>query len=130
MIDGSDRRLSAVAGVFLVVIAAGATVALGGKLFERSALAAQVTLLGVAGLCDIVAATDSVLTDRLAWYQWSGLGNVLLGAALPLGLVATSIDVLLLVVLGLGGLSLALMGVDMLLFHGRYFRGERLDGDA
>jgi hypothetical protein len=54
------------------------------------------------------------------------LGNVLLGLSLPLGLLDSGPDVFL-VVVALGGLSLAAMGVDMLAFHGKYTRGERLD---
>jgi hypothetical protein len=127
MTDRRTHRFSAAVGVFLVVLAAGAAVLLGRELFERPALLAQVALLGTAGLCDILAVVDTGLTNRLAWYQWSGLGNVIFGPALAVGLVGTSIDVILLVVLVCGGLSLILSGVDMLVFHGRYFRREPLD---
>ncbi|MFA9417482.1 hypothetical protein [Natrinema sp. HArc-T2] len=90
-------------------------------------LLGQVTLLGLAGCCDIIAATDTRLTDRWAWYQWSGLGNVLLGLALPLGFVGSDNGLVFAVVAGIGGLSLVAMGIDMLVYHGTYTRGERLD---
>lgn len=121
-----NRRLSGGIGVFLLVVAGGALALLGNDALADPVLFLQLTLLGLAGVCDIVAARDSVLTDRLAWYRWSGLGNVLLGLSLPLGLLDTGPDVFL-VVVALGGLSLAAMGVDMLAFHGKYTRGERLD---
>jgi hypothetical protein len=126
MNERRNRRLSGGIGVFLLVVAGGALAFLGDDALANPVFLVQVTLLGLAGVCDIVAATDTVLTDRVAWYQWSGLGNVLLGISLPLGMVTSGIDVFLLVV-AVGGLSLAAMGVDMAVFHGRYTRGDRLD---
>jgi len=128
MNERRNRRLSAVLGVFLVAVAGGATVFLGSEFLARPVLAGQISLLGLAGVCDLVAAVDSPLTARWAWYRWSGLGNVLLGVALPLGFVGGGDELFFLVVTGVGGLSLAALGVDMIAFHGRYSRGERLDG--
>ncbi|ELY80992.1 hypothetical protein [Natrinema gari] len=120
-----NRRISAVVGVFLV-LAAGAIVVLGGGLVETAVLLVQVTLMGVAGVCDIVAATDTRLTARWAWYRWNGLGNILLGLSLPLGFVGSGTGLLFVVVVSIGGLSLGLMGIDMLVYHGTYTRDERL----
>jgi hypothetical protein len=125
-----NRQLSGVIGAFLLVIAAGALALLGGGALEEPLLVVQVTLLGLAGVCDIVAATDTALTERLAWYQWSGLGNILLGVSLPLGVVDSGGLDIFLIVVALGGFSLAAMGLDMLAFHGKYTRGERLDHDG
>ena len=129
MNERRNRQLSGLIGVFLLVAAVGAFALLGTGMFTEPLFFLQATLLGLAGICDVVAATDSTLTDRLAWYRWSGLGNILLGVSLPLGF-AGSMDpsgLALLAVVTLGGLSLAAMGVDMLAFHGKYTRGERLD---
>ena len=125
MNERRNRQLSGIIGVFLVVVAGSAFALLGDGALDAPVLLAQIGLLGLAGLCDIAAVRDTVLTDLLAWYRWSGLGNVFLGLSLPLGLL-DSVDVLL-VVVAIGGLSLAAMGIDMLVFHGKYTRGERLD---
>ena len=125
----NERRLSGGVGVFLLFIAAGMLALLGTDALDSPVLLAQTTLLGLAGVCDIVAATETSLTDRLAWYRWSGLGNILLGVSLPLGFTGSTDPggLALLAVVALGGLSLAAMGIDMLAFHGKYTRGERLD---
>jgi len=127
MNERRDRRLSAVLGVFLLVVAGSALALFSVGRLETPVVFAQAALLGAAGVCDVVAATDSQLTDRWAWYRWNGLGNVLLGLSLPLGSVGSSDGTLFLAVTGVGGLSLAAIGFDMLVFHGRYSRGARLD---
>ncbi len=124
-----NRRISAVVGVFLVLVA-GAIVVLGGGLVETPVLLVQVTLMGVAGVCDIIAAADTRLTARWAWYRWSGLGNIFLGLSLPLGFAESGTGRLFVVGVAIGGLSLGLMGVDMLVYHGKYTRNERLDRDG
>jgi peptidoglycan/LPS O-acetylase OafA/YrhL len=121
-----NRRLGGALGVFLLVVAGGALALAGRDVLARPALLAQVTCLGAAGVADVVAATDGRLTDRWAWYRWRGLGNVLLGLSLPLGFLGDGAGWLL-VVTGVGGLSLAAIGADLLVFAGRYTRGERLD---
>lgn len=129
MNERRNRRISAVVGVFLVLIA-GSIALLAGDLLETPVVLLQVTLLGLAGVVDVVAATGTRLTDRWAWYQWSGLGNVLLGVSLPLGFAGSGNWFLFVVVAGIGALSLGVMGVDMLVFHGKYTRDERLDRDG
>jgi hypothetical protein len=126
MNERRNRRLGGALGVFLLVVAGGALALAGRDVPARPALLAQVTCLGAAGVADVVAATDGRLTDRWAWYRWRGLGNVLLGLSLPLGFLGDG-GGWLLVVTGVGGLSLAAMGVDLLVFAGRYTRGGRLD---
>jgi len=125
-----NRQLNALVGGVLLVIVVSVFVALGGELLDSPVLAGQVALLGAAGLCDIVAGTDSILTHQFAWYRWSGLGNIFLGSSLPLGGLGFDAGLLLPGALALGGLSLILMGVDMLIFHGRYVRSEPFDTDT
>ncbi|WP_408957028.1 hypothetical protein [Natrinema sp. 74] len=126
MNERRNRRLGAVVGVVLLLVAGGGLVLLGTDALDAPLLLAQLALMGLAGVFDIVAATETQLTDRWAWYRWSGAGNVLLGLSLPLGF-AESGGLFFLLLAGVGGLSLAAMGVDMLAFHGQYTRGERLD---
>ncbi|ELZ16031.1 hypothetical protein C476_17497 [Natrinema limicola JCM 13563] len=129
MNERRNRQLSAIVGTFLVLIAGG-VVLLVENLLKTPLLLSQVTLLGLAGIFDIVAATDTRLTDRWAWYQWSGLGNILLGLSLPLGFVGSENSLFLVLVAAIGGLSLAAMGIDMLVYHGQYTRSERLDRNS
>jgi hypothetical protein len=126
MNERRNRRLSGVLGVFLLIVAGGALALAGPAVLASPALLAQVTFLSAAGVADVVAATDGRLTARWAWYRWRGLGNVLLGLSLPLGFLGDGAGWLL-VVTGVGGLSLAAIGADLLVFAGRYTRGERLD---
>ncbi|SDD71839.1 hypothetical protein E2L06_18720 [Haloterrigena sp. H1] len=129
MNEQRNRQLSAIVGTFLVLIAGG-VVLLVENLLKTPLLLSQVTLLGLAGIFDIVAATDTRLTDRWAWYQWSGLGNILLGLSLPLGFVGSENSLFFVLVAAIGGLSLAAMGIDMLVYHGQYTRSERLDRNS
>lgn len=120
------RKLGGLFGGVLVLLAAGAVALIGHPLVETPILAIQVLLMGLAGVFDIVASTDTRLTARWAWYRWSGVGNILLGLSLPLGFVGTDSGLFLVVVTGLGGLSLAAMGIDLAVFHGQYTRGQYL----
>ena len=129
MNEGFSRRLSGIVGTFLVLVVGGVLL-LGGSLVARPATVVQLALLGLAGVVDLVAAIDTRLPARIAWYRWGGLGNILLGMSLPLGFVGTDNNLVFLGILGVGGLTLAAMGVDMLVFHGRYTRGKRLDHDS
>jgi hypothetical protein len=121
-----QRRLGVIIGAFLLVVAMGAAVALGSDVFSEPLLAVQLLALGVAGGCNLLAGIERLPMGPLAWYQWSGIGNLCLGVALPLGFAGG--EPVLLAVIAIGGLSLAAMGVDMFLFHGAYTRGRRLDG--
>jgi hypothetical protein len=120
------RQLSAVIGAFLVLVAVGAATALGGDILSEPLIAVQLIALALAGVCDLIAAIDRLPAGSLAWYQWSGLGNICLAVALPLAFVGG--EVFLFGLMMVGGLSLAAMGVDMLVFHGEYTRGNRLNG--
>ena len=126
MNERRNRLLGGVLGGFLLVVATTVVALAGADVLASPALLVQATFLGTAGVADVVAATDGRLTDRWAWYRWRGLGNVLLGLSLPLGFLGDG-GGWLLVVTGVGGLSLAAIGVDLLVFAGRYTRGERLD---
>lgn len=129
MNERRNRRLSGVLGVFLLIVAGGALALAGPAVLASPALLAQVTFLSAAGVADVVAATDGKLTARWAWYRWRGLGNVLLGLSLPLGFFDGG-GTWLFILTGIGGLSLAAIGLDLLAFAGRYTRGERLDRDG
>ncbi|AHG01125.1 hypothetical protein HALLA_17415 [Halostagnicola larsenii XH-48] len=129
MNERRNRRLSGVVGAFLLLVSGGGIALLGTGGLEVSTFLVQVTLIGLAGVFDIVAATDTGLTDRWAWYRWSGAGNVLLGLSLPLGLAGSG-SLFFFLLTAVGGVSLAAMGIDMLAFHGKYTRGERLDHNA
>lgn len=126
MNEHRNRQLSAVIGVFLLAVTGGGVALLGTDVLDVPVVLAQLTLLGLAGVFDVVAATDTGLTDRWAWYRWSGIGSILLGLSLPLGIAGTG-GLFFLLLTAAGGLSLAAMGVDMLAFHGKYTHGERLD---
>jgi len=123
------RRLNGLLGVFLVGVAVGAGALFGEGVLGRPVLVSQIVLLGVAGVCDLFAAIDRNPTNHWAWYQWSGLGNILLGISLPLGFLSSSDALFFLLVTSVGGLSLAAIGVDMLAFHGVYTHGDRIDTD-
>ena len=129
MNERTQRRLSGVVGVFLLLAVAAGTALLGSALVREPVLLTQVTLLALAGLADGIAAVDSPLTDRLAWYRWNGLGYLLLGLSLPFGFVEMGgiEGVALFATTVAGGLSLVGMGVDLVAFHGKYTRTERLD---
>ncbi|KDE60079.1 hypothetical protein EL22_11785 [Halostagnicola sp. A56] len=129
MNERHNRRLSGVIGAFLLLVSGGGIVLLGTDGLETPVFLVQVALLGLAGVFDIVAATDMGLTDRWAWYRWSGAGNVLLGLSLSFGFVGSD-SLFFLLLAAVGGISLAAMGIDMLAFHGKYTRGERLDRSA
>ncbi|WP_436901293.1 hypothetical protein [Halovenus halobia] len=120
-----QRKLSAIVGGFLLVIVAGSVTTLGSGILSRPLIAIQLAALGLAGIFDLVSGIERLPNGPLAWYQWSGLGNLCLGLSLPLGFLGG--ETVLLAVLTLGGLSLAAIGVDMLVFHGAYTKGTPLD---
>lgn len=121
----TKRRLSVLVGVFLLVVSGAVVAVLRGALFDRPVLAVQVGAVGIAGVLDVLAGFDTRLTERFRWYRLSGLGNIFLGISLPFGLVDTTHTLPLLLTV-LGGLSLAAMGIDMLLFDGRHVYSEPL----
>jgi len=127
--DGDGQRAGAAlvaVGVFLLIISAAVAALFGGALLDRPLLAAQIGTLAVAGVLDIAAAFDTFLTERVAWYRLSGLGNVFLAVSLPLGLVE-SVETFPLILVLLGSTTLAALGVDMVLFDGRHLYSEPFD---
>ncbi len=129
MNERRSRQIGAVTGLFTVAVSAGVLALLGSGLFHRPVLFAQAALLGGCGVAYLLGSVDALPTGPLAWYRWQGLGNVLVGSSLPLGFLGTGVanELFFFAVAAIGGLSLAAMGVDMLAFHGKYTRGERLD---
>jgi len=128
MNERRNRLLGGVLGGFLLVVATTVVALAGADVLASPALLVQATFLGTAGVADVVAATDGRLTARWAWYRWRGLGNVLLGLSLPLAFLGGG-ETWLLAVTAVGGLSLSAMGIDLLVFAGRYTRGGQLDRD-
>ncbi len=126
--ETQNRQIGTVAGVFAVLVSLGVTALVGSAMVQHPVLLAQVGLLGAGGIAHLLGGLDSVRTGPLTWYQWQGVGNICIGLSLPLGFVGQSSTYLLvLFVTALGGVSLAAMGVDLLAFHGRYTREERLN---
>ncbi len=109
-----------VAGVALVGVA----------LFRTPTTAVQVVLIGAAGVLDAVAAFRNPVTARIGWFRLSGVANVALGLALPVGILGWDGGpggLLLLVVMTAGGLSLAAVGVDVALYAGAHVYERPLD---
>lgn len=113
------RRLCAVLGAGLLVLVAGLLVVFGAALRRSPPLALQAGLLTLAGVLDVAAAGDTTL---VSWYRLSGLANVALGLALPVGLLGWSGEGawFLFAVTAVGGLALAGVGVDLLAYGGRH----------
>jgi hypothetical protein len=118
---GLQRRLNGVLGGLLLLVVGALVALLGAELPGAPVATAQVALLALAGVLDVVAAIDTPITDRVEWWRLSGLAHVLLGAALPLGFLdAAGSEPALLALTALGGLSVAAIGLDMLAFEGRH----------
>lgn len=128
MNERHERRLAGVIGAFLLLVATGG-VLLGGVLHAAPRTVVQFALLWLAGVCNVVAASCRPLTDRVPWYRWSGVASVLLGVSLPLGFLGSGETPFLAALGGLGGLSVAAIGIDLALFRGRHTRGETVGGD-
>ena len=88
---------------------------------------ATVVLVGVAGLLDLVAAFETPLTARVDWFRLSGAGNVALGLALPIGMLGWESGTVLFVASAVGGLALAAIGVDIVVYAGSHVYERRLD---
>lgn len=120
--------MNAALGLFLLVIASVGVSVMTESLLSEPRLAAQIGLTGLAGLCNVAAATERLMTGDWQWYRWVGLGNLSLGCSLPLAFLDN--EPVLLAVIGIGGVSLVALGVDMLLFHGEYMHGTSLDHNS
>lgn len=127
MDHGTQRRISAALGVFFLAVTATVVGVLRVSLLESPVIVVQVAFLGVAGVLDILAGVETRVTERFEWYRLSGLGNVALAAALPLGFVDPFRPVPFAVVL-VGSVAFAGMGLDMVFFEGRHVYSEPLDG--
>lgn len=123
----THRRLSGVIGVCLLLFVGLVLLLFGTVGLDSTATVTQLLALVVAALL-YLAATVAPLTP-LSWYRVHGLGHVVLGVALPLGFVETlgrgGLGLVLLS--GLAGLVIALLGVDMLVFAGRYTYAAALE---
>lgn len=114
----THRRACGVLGAGLVGLVAAGIVLVGTALIHSPTTAVQVVLIGAAGVLDIVAAFENPVTARLDWFRLSGVANVALGLALPVGVLGWGNGAggaFLLAVTATGGLALAAMGVDIAL---------------
>lgn len=125
MNQDTQRRLSVVVGAFLLVVAVSITAFLRTAILDNPLLVFQVGTLAAAGVLDVLAGFETRITERIAWYRLSGLGYVFLGLSLPFGFVSTT-EALPLILSLLGSVSLAGIGVDMLLFDGRHVYSKTL----
>jgi hypothetical protein len=126
----THRRLCGVLGGLLLALVVG-VVATVGVAPLRAPTLVQVALLGVSGVFDLLAAVDTPLTERIAWYRLSGVANVALGLALPVGLLdwmgRGTGGTVLLAVTAVGGLALVAVGVDLALFAGEHVYERSLE---
>jgi len=125
MEQDTQRRLSVAVGVFLLVVAVAVVALARTALLDDPLLVFQVGTLAAAGVLDVLAGFETRITERVAWYRLSGLGNVFLGLSLPFGFVGTTETLPLLLSL-LGSVSIAGIGIDMLLFDGRHVYSKNL----
>ncbi|WP_338739846.1 hypothetical protein [Haloplanus salilacus] len=120
----THRRLCGVLGGLLVALVVGVVAAVGIAPLRAPVVATQVSLLGLSGAFDLLAAVETPITERVAWYRLSGVANVALGLALPVGLLGWTGTgtggTVLLVVTAVGGLALVGVGVDLALFAGEH----------
>jgi hypothetical protein len=120
------RRCGLVGGGLVGLVAV--VVAVGGAVATPTATA-QVGLLGIAGTLDLVAATENPVTARIEWFRLSGVANVALGVAVPVGLlgIAGVTGTILFGLTGIGGLALAAIGADTAVYAGRHLYQRPLD---
>lgn len=126
----THRRLCGALGAGLLLLCGAGVALVGTALFRVPATAVQVALVGVAGLLDLVAAFETPLTARVDWFRLSGAGNVALGLALPIGVLGWESDAggtVLFVASAVGGLALAAIGVDIVVYAGSHVYERRLD---
>jgi hypothetical protein len=126
----TQRHVGGVVGFALLLFVAGVLFLAGTP--HSLVVSVQLSALALAGTCDLTAAVDTRLTDRVPWHKWSGAGSVLLGVSLPLGLVPVdgwgTEDLGMFVVMLLAGVTIAAIGVEMLLFNGEHIFDEPPDG--
>jgi hypothetical protein len=117
-----QRRVGGVIGFVLLLFVACVLFVAGPPL--SLVVSVQLSTLALAGTCDLIAAVDTRLTGRVPWHKWSGAGSILLGVSLPLGLVPTggwaTEDLVTFGLMTLAGVTIAAIGVEMLLFDGEH----------
>jgi hypothetical protein len=126
----THRRLCGVLGAGLLALVAAGIVLVGAALLSSPTTAVQVVLIGAAGALDVVAAFENPITTRLDWFRLSGVANVALGLALPVGILGWGNGAggaFLFAVTAAGGLALAAMGADIALYAGAHIYERRLD---
>ncbi|MCD2198483.1 hypothetical protein LPA44_00985 [Halobacterium sp. KA-4] len=110
-----QRRVNRWVGVFLLVVGVGGFV----LSFPPSLLlGVQMALLAVAGALFVAAG----VTDRVRWSLLAGVGNVALGSSLVVSGITTldgaeTSDYFYAVAVGVGGLTLAAIGVLYVVEH-------------
>jgi len=115
-----QRRLSLVAGVVLLATTF-ATLLTAARLTPLDRLGTW--LVGTGGSLFVVAGWRDELPygdGAISWYRLAGLGNVLVGIGFPLSLVssrlgpaASTFDLVVFAAVAVGGLVLAVVGLDV-----------------
>ncbi|MEF8856663.1 MAG: hypothetical protein V5A16_04510 [Haloplanus sp.] len=128
----TNRRRCGVLGGGLVCLAVVTAATVDPALLAALPTATRVSLLAAAGALDLVAAFETPLTQRIDWFRLGGLANVVLGSALPVGLLeggGGAGGTLLFAVTAVGGLSLAAIGADLFLYAGAHVYERPIDAD-
>jgi hypothetical protein len=126
----THRRACGALGAGLVALVAAGIVLVGAALIHSPTTAVQVVLIGAAGVLDIAAAFENPVTARVDWFRLSGVANVSLGLALPVGILGWGNGAggaFLLAVTAVGGLAFAAIGADIALYAGAHVYERPLD---
>jgi len=129
----TNRRLCGALGAGLAVFVVGIVAVIGMAVFNTPTVAAQLVLIGVAGVLDLVAAFENPVTARIDWFRLGGAANVALGLALPVGVLGWGSSgaggELLVAVTAVGGIALAAIGLDLAVYAGAHIYERPLDAD-
>lgn len=108
-------------GILLLILTAGLLAVFGIDAFDPGNTV-QLGLLAVAGLLDVVGGFSNPFRERVGAARLVGLANVCLGASIA-ALATTTEPLVLRVISVLGGLLIAIIGINYLM-DGRLFETE------
>lgn len=118
MSDRNMRRASLIAGV--VVVAVYAIIVTQLRPLGELTTVIGVHAFGLLGVVLVVAGTDTFLTDRWAWYQWSGIGRMLVAVFVCMAAIESYPAFISTVAGAVISLSQLIRGANLVLFHGEY----------
>lgn len=122
------RRFSGGVGIVTIGIAMAFVFVAGVDVLSNPQASVLIGALVLAGALDVVAAVESPITERIAWYRLVGVAHIILGVVISLwfaGAVGTGLVDLAIFAFVL--FSTAGVGIDMLFFDGRHFYQEPLE---